>query len=469
MKKIQLVCSLIFLFQYSNGQNITQLLDTSFKKFLNDSANKHASISFYVVNSKTNEVVYNYNNQQGLIPGSCQKIITSIASLELLGSDFQYKTDLGYNGSIQNNVLKGNLFIKGYGDPTLGSWRYSSTKDSLVFRSITEALAQQNIHKIDGNIILDNSAFSLQPLPNAWLWEDMGNYYGAGCWALNWFENQFSIQLNAGKNEGDPTTISRMNPAIEMMGLSNHVTTGKKLSPEDATIYLAPYTMNGFITGSIPLGEKPVNIAGANPNPAYLIESLLAKTLKENHIGYKAIKNTIDAKAANDTLGKPTTVFYQYLSPCMDSITYWFLRKSVNLYGEAFLKAMAYAKTGEGATDKGIKIISNFWKERGIEKGALRMYDGCGLSPQNKLTTHSLVTALQYARGKDWFHIFYNALPELNGMKIKSGTIGGVKGFAGYHTSKSGTNYTIAFIVNNFEGSSAAITKKLYEVLDVLK
>ena len=119
--------------------------------------------------------------------------------------------------------------------------------------------------------------------------------------------------------------------------------------------------------------------------------------------------------------------------------------------------------------DKGIKIVSNFWKERGIEKGALRMYDGCGLSPQNKLTTHSLVTALQYARGKDWFHIFYNALPELNGMKIKSGTIGGVKGFAGYHTSKAGTDYTIAFLVNNFEGSSTAITKKLYEVLDVLK
>jgi D-alanyl-D-alanine carboxypeptidase/D-alanyl-D-alanine-endopeptidase (penicillin-binding protein 4) len=54
-------------------------------------------------------------------------------------------------------------------------------------------------------------------------------------------------------------------------------------------------------------------------------------------------------------------------------------------------------------------------------------------------------------------------------MKLKSGTIHGVKGFAGYHTSGAGAVYTISFLVNNYNGSSSELVKKMYAVLDVLK
>ena len=47
---------------------------------------------------------------------------------------------------------------------------------------------------------------------------------------------------------------------------------------------------------------------------------------------------------------------------------------------------------------------------------------------------------MKYAKTKDWFPYFYDALPEFNGMKMKSGTINHVKGFCGYHRSKDGTN-----------------------------
>ncbi len=62
--------------------------------------------------------------------------------------------------------------------------------------------------------------------------------------------------------------------------------------------------------------------------------------------------------------------------------------------------------------------------------------DGSGLSPQNRVTTHAQVEVLKYAKKQSWFPYFYDALPEYNKMKMKSGTINGVKGFAGYHTSK---------------------------------
>jgi D-alanyl-D-alanine carboxypeptidase/D-alanyl-D-alanine-endopeptidase (penicillin-binding protein 4) len=54
-------------------------------------------------------------------------------------------------------------------------------------------------------------------------------------------------------------------------------------------------------------------------------------------------------------------------------------------------------------------------------------------------------------------------------MKLKSGTIGGAKGFCGYHASKSGKQYIVSFIVNNYNGSASALVQKMYKVLNVLK
>ena len=54
-------------------------------------------------------------------------------------------------------------------------------------------------------------------------------------------------------------------------------------------------------------------------------------------------------------------------------------------------------------------------------------------------------------------------------MKMKSGTIGGTKSFAGYHISKSGTAYTFAIVINNFDETKGNIVPKMYKVLDELK
>ena len=97
------------------------------------------------------------------------------------------------------------------------------------------------------------------------------------------------------------------------------------------------------------------------------------------------------------------------------------------------------------------------------------MVDGSGLSPLNRVTTHAQVMVLQYAKKQPWFKGYYLAFPEYNGMKMKSGTINGVKGFAGYQTSKSGEDYIFSFLVNNYNGSAAGVVQKMYKVLDVLK
>jgi D-alanyl-D-alanine carboxypeptidase/D-alanyl-D-alanine-endopeptidase (penicillin-binding protein 4) len=133
------------------------------------------------------------------------------------------------------------------------------------------------------------------------------------------------------------------------------------------------------------------------------------------------------------------------------------------------VKTIAFEKTGMGSTDKGIAIIKDFWKDKGIDPTALHMLDGSGLSPQNRVTVDALVKVLQYAKSRPWFNYYYDALPVYNQMKLKSGTIGGAKSFAGYHTAKDGTAYTVAIIVNNFDGSAGEVVKKMFLILDELK
>jgi D-alanyl-D-alanine carboxypeptidase/D-alanyl-D-alanine-endopeptidase (penicillin-binding protein 4) len=133
------------------------------------------------------------------------------------------------------------------------------------------------------------------------------------------------------------------------------------------------------------------------------------------------------------------------------------------------MKTFAYEKRGFGVTDTGIVIVKDFWKQRGLEPEELNMKDGSGLSPQNRVTTHAQVEILKYAKKQPWFPLFFDALPEYNNMKMKSGTINDVKGFCGYHTSGNGTQYIFSFLVNNYNGSSSGLVQKMYKVLDVLK
>jgi serine-type D-Ala-D-Ala carboxypeptidase/endopeptidase (penicillin-binding protein 4) len=95
--------------------------------------------------------------------------------------------------------------------------------------------------------------------------------------------------------------------------------------------------------------------------------------------------------------------------------------------------------------------------------------DGSGLSPQNRVTAKALTDVMRYAHTRAWYPAFYAALPVYNGIRMKSGTIRGVKSYTGYVKSKSGREYAFAIMVNNFTGSASLINQKIFAVLDLLK
>ena len=205
--RLIVITVLNFICYITLAQNIDVKLSTALKQMEKDAQFKHAIISLYVVDSKTGKIVFDKNSQMGLAPASCLKVVTSAAALELLGKDYRYKTEVGYEGKVENDTLKGDLIITGYGDPTLGSFRWDATGMESVMNNIMNELTANEIKVLGGNLVIDETKWETQATPRGWTWEDIGNYYGAGARALNWNENQYDLILKPGKRENDPVEI----------------------------------------------------------------------------------------------------------------------------------------------------------------------------------------------------------------------------------------------------------------------
>jgi serine-type D-Ala-D-Ala carboxypeptidase/endopeptidase (penicillin-binding protein 4) len=464
LKRLFLLIS-FFSIARLNAQNVESLLNSAYQKFITDKSLQHASSSIYVINSSTGKTVANENAETGLAPASCQKVIIAATAFELLGHNYSYKTSLGYTGNILSGVLSGDIIIKGSGDPTLGSWRYDQTMEDTIIAEFKKAISLEGINEVKGNVFADESLWKGEVTPDGWIWQDIGSYYGAGARALNWRENQYDLFLKSGRGIGDPVESVSTNPAfIEGLNLKVLATSAEKESGDNAYIYLPITEKYGYVRGTIPVNETRFSISGAMPQPAKQFALTLEAALKKIQVAkvsgaYPIVQKNYDS----------THVFYIHNSPPLDSIVYWFLKRSINLYGEALIKTMAYELTKTGATDSGVNTIKNFWNKKGIDPAAMNIIDGSGLSPANRVTTATLVSVMEYAKKQNWFLSFYNSLPEINGIKMKSGSIGGVVSYTGFIKSKKGVDYTFAFIVNNFVGSGNEVRKKMWRLLDLLK
>ncbi len=463
MKKLFLLLTLLPFLQIK-AQTIKTAFNTAFDKLQLDPSFTHATIGLYVVNTSTGLTVTDKNLQVGMVPASCQKVITASAAFTLLGQDFTYKTSLAYSGKIESGVLKGDIIIKGNGDPTLGSWRYDTTREENILSVFKKAVSQQGINEITGHVYADESLWNGEATPDGWIWQDIGSYYGAGARAINWRENQYDLYLKSGNKIGDSVEIAGTKPSfVAGLTLTSAATAASKVSGDNAYIYFPLDKEYGYVRGTIPVGENKFSISGAMPHPARQLASTLEAALKKMPIEDIVKENEVVARQDS------VHVFYTYTSPPLDSIVYWFLKRSINLYGEALIKTLGYEKAGAGATDSGASVIKKFWKDKNIESSALNIIDGSGLSPGNRVTPAALVTVLEYAKKQKWFSSFYNALPEINGIKMKSGSIGGVVSYTGFIKNKKGEEYTFAFIINNYDGAGSEVRKKMWKLLDILK
>ncbi|MBD1392416.1 D-alanyl-D-alanine carboxypeptidase/D-alanyl-D-alanine-endopeptidase [Mucilaginibacter sp. ZB1P21] len=471
MKRAWLV-SLLLIPGFAHAQTLQQQIQTAFNRLQQDTQCRYASVSLTVLDAKTGEQVFTANPNMGLAPGSTMKAITSITALNVLGKDYRFKTAFSYRGTITaDGTLNGDVIIRGYGDPTLGSWRWETTKEAYIRNQFVAAIRKAGIKKINGRVIGDDSFFGTQSIPDGWIYQDLGTYYGAGTTPLCWHENQFSIRLRTGE-ANTPIGVTGTSPEMPYLAFKSELVNGEAHTGDQAYPYLPTINSNiMYLRGTYAVDQTKKKIDAAIPDPAFDIAYRLTDTLQRLGITVSSTpESATTLKNKNQPIPQSTAQLLTINSPLLTEILYWQNHISINLYAEQLLLAVIPSpSTMQVTTNNGVTALQNFWaKKAGIDKHTLNVFDGSGLAPGNRVTTLTMSRILQSAAGETWFKDFYDSLPVYNNIHMKSGSINSAQAYTGYQTH-DGRQLCFSIIVNNYNGTGSGIRAKMFKVLDELK
>ena len=471
MQRLVLSVLLLWLSLPTSAQSLAQRIATAFRTFEIHESLANGTASLTVINAKTGEVVFAKNEQLGMAPASTLKTVTAATAYYTLGANHTFETTAYYTGQIDaSGTLKGDLVIQGSGDPSLGSDRFPQTADTALLTAWVAAVRTAGIRKIEGRVIADDRLYGGQTAPRGWTWQDMGNYYGAGVSALNWRENSVGINFTPGASPEAPTRIGTTTADLSYLQLVNETTTGNRGTGDHVYAFSAPYSSRIYLRGTYGIDLKKT-IYLSLPDGAYDAAHQLREALQRDEITVDGMPTTTHLLLlAGSDIPTGGTIIHTHHSPALGELIYWFNQKSINLYGEALLLAMAKRQTGKATTRDGAEMLQEFWSTKlDLPASALKLMDGSGLSPENRITTNALARILTSVKSEPWFVSFFESLPTYNGMKMKSGTIGGVLGYAGYQTNQDGTPLVFSLLVNNYNGSATPMRRRMFQLLNVLK
>lgn len=457
--------------QLGYAQSLPDRLDKAYASLEQSAQLKHGSSAFTVLNGHTGEVVFDAHGQLGMATASTLKTITSATAFQLLGNDYRYKTSLRYAGTLDaKGELKGYIVLEGTGDPTLGSGRYTASRPETLIARWVSAIQAAGIRSIRGTVLADDRLFGGQQTPSRWVWQDMGSYYGAGVSSLNWMENKAELIFRPGASKGEAVSLLSVKPDLPYLRFVNKVTTGASGSGDKVYPYIAPYGSAVQLKGTYGIDLKK-HIEMALPDAAYDVAWRLHEALVKAGISLSEAPTTAFAwQQSGKVFPNGTKLLDEYGSPPLKDIVYWFNQKSINLYGEALLKTMAHVQGKNTETLEAARSMADYWSERlGFPQGEMRIYDGSGLSPENRVTTRAMSKILFSVRKERWFQGYFDSFPTINGLRMKSGTIDGVIGYAGYHTNKAGVPLVFVVLVNNYTGSGQSMRQQIFKLLDVIK
>lgn len=444
---------------------------------LSDSSMSGASVSMCILDAGSGNTVFEYNPTQSLMPASTMKLITSLAALELLGPAYTFTTSLGYTGILDKRTgkLEGDIIITGGGDPALGSSYFRDHYGDFINAWIGET-RKAGIREISGKVIVDDSRYGNEPVPSKWLWEDLGNYYGAGAFGLSVFDNTYEVHFRTG-GTGTIPRITRINPPEAATELTN------KLRAEGSTdngyVYAAPYSNTGWISGTIPVNRNDFVLRASIPDPPRLLASIVRNRLDSAGIRIQGGPSTsrIENKIPGDIV-----IIARTNSPRLDSIIRILNHESVNLYAEHLVRELGRVFMNNGSTAAGTGIVMKFMKEAGINTKSVFIEDGSGLSPFNAVSARTLASLLSYAVNREpYFNQFISSLPRagIDGtlagyfkdpvfssrLRAKSGSLTRTRSYAGYIETMSGRVLAFSIIINNFSGPPRRIVSGIEEIL----
>ena len=477
--KIVLLCLLICLHLLAGAQTPAPV-----KWLLQAPYMRGASFSLVVKDVQEGRTVYSYDTDRLQSPASVLKTVATATALEILGEDYRYPTTLEYDGILENGTLEGNLYIKGSGDPSLGSSHFAPGQNKFLSTWIA-ALQKAGIKHITGSVISDESIFDTEGVSIKWLREDMGNYYAPGSYGISIFDNMYKLSLQTGA-AGTRPVLKGTEPDIPFIRFKNYLKAAP-VSSDSAYIIGAPLDDVRYLYGVLPANREAYVLKGDIPDPALYLARYLTDQLQQKGILVDGSPSCyrIEVEENRWKKGERKEIVTTY-SPTLREIASVCNHVSHNLYADALVKTVGLQykpRRNEmiSSFGRGVQVVKEYWEKKGLDVFPLRMNDGSGLAPADKVSAGFMGELLVYmATESAVSDAFIASLPQagiegsvrnfLKGSKLqgkarlKSGGITGVRSYAGYIT-KDGKTYAVAVFSNNYSCPMSRMTRALEKLL----
>ncbi len=430
----------IISFIFALFLTITSVQAENVTKTISSLINKDA-VSVSVKDVSTGKEAYSLNKKTPMIPASTLKLVTSSASFNTLGSEYEFSTKL-YKSS--NN----DLYFK------LGADPYLTTSDLKKMMAVAK---EKNILE-PKNIYIDSSIFDTVEWGEGWQWDDEMNPLMPKFSAFNLDGNLLKVEITPGMQNMPPAIVVKPFYPLTFMNL---ITTDITLAKNNISIVKDTnfaqnvYDAKGEIT-------KIENIQMPIPNLQRYFKLRLDDAVSSQKIDYnKGYQNAV-LPAKNIYLVSSVT---HDITDAMNSI----LKSSNNLVAETVFK-LAGAKWAEekGSIANSLGMLKFYLGSLNVPTDDIKIVDGSGVS-KNNIMTSDFMTDFLVARTKSSdFEEFKEFIPSpgegtlknrmlyfKDNLKAKTGTLSDTSAIAGYITSRKGNTYAFDIMINDAKTSSS--------------
>lgn len=410
-------------------------------------------------NAKTSEILYSRMGDVRLKPASNLKLFTAAAALSVLGPNYTFSTEILTDGQVKKNILNGNLYLRGKGDPTL-------LKSN--FDKIARDIKALGINKIQGDLIGDDTWYDDVRYSRDMNWNDETYYYGAQISALtaspdeDYDAGTVIVEVKPGNDIGKKPSII-LQPKTDYVEIINHAITGESDEEKNITIERTHGTNTIIVKGMIPKDTKSAREWVAVWEPTYYAIDLFKQSLEEYGIH-------VDGRIRTDSAPINAQMLKSYQSQPLSELLLPFMKLSNNGHGETLIKEMGRVVKGEGSWEKGLEVVESEISKLGVHTETIEIRDGSGISHINLIPPNEITSLLFAVQKERWFNQFFYSLPVsgapermiggtlrdrmLNSpaqwqVRAKTGSIASVSSLSGYVDTNSGERLIFSIILNN--------------------
>lgn len=430
-----------------------------------DVARKAArAVGVHILDLADDRTVYEHEADQPRILASNTKLLTTAAALVELGPEHAFETRVMTRGSVEGDVLQGDLAVFGGGDPNI-SGRFHDGDSYAVFRAWAAALRARGVARVAGDLYLVNGIFEEPRVHPDWPRDQLTTWYEAPVDALSFNDNCVLVRVRPAAKSGAPAIVETV-PKLDYFGIRNSARTGDgKKHKLFVTREAESDTL--VVSGWIGRGTGQVDVWVAVLDPQAYFAAALRGALAEEGISVAGTSRFVH--------GAPEGVWEQVASHRSDlqrtlEVTN---KRSQNFYAESLAKFLAWKQSGHGSWTAAVDTISRFLVSLGVPAEAFRLADGSGLSRGNVMSARGMTTLLE----RMYFHAFgreyVRSLPHSgeDGLKwerrlaqppyrenvfAKTGTINGVSTLSGYVKATSGRVYAFSILCNQVRSNASA-------------